>query len=305
MEPNESPFLPDSRQWAWNSSSLKPAKECPRKYQYEIVEGWRTKEESIHLTFGGIYAACLEVYHRNIANGLSHKDSRDAVVNMALKESQGKLKEEELKLLTGGARYKTRENLIRSIIWYLEEYRDDPCKTVHLKDGRPAVELPFRFELTNEVVLCGHIDRIVEFNDEYYVQDQKTTGSTLGAYYFNRFSPDNQMSLYTIASQIVWHSPVKGVMIDAAQIAVGFTRFGRGFAFRTKEQNEEWLNDTKEVIERTWSYTLNGYYPQNDTACQNYGGCSFREVCSRSPQVRQSYLETKFVKHFRNPLEVR
>ena len=113
------------------------------------------------------------------------------------------------------------------------------------------------------------------------------------------------MSCYTLASQIVWRSPVKGVMIDAAQIASGFTRFLRGFAFRTQPQLDEWLKDTIDTIEKIWKYTEAGYYPQNDAACQMYGGCPFLEVCSKDPRVRQEYLDGNFEKHWRSPLENR
>jgi hypothetical protein len=296
----ESPFLEDGRQWAWNSSTLEPAKTCARKYQY-IREGYTPKGENIHLTFGGIYAAARETFHKLRAEGVGYNDAQRATVDFALKESFGKLEMGED--LAGAVRYKSRPNLIRSIVWYLEEFRDDPCTTIILDSGKPAVELTFKFQVSDEVWLTGHLDRVVDFQGDHYIQDQKTTGSALGAFYFKRYTPNTQMSLYTMASQVVWHSPVKGVMIDAAQIAQGFTRFARGFAFRTKEQTEEWLRDSLDTIQRIWQYTLEGYYPQNDAACQLYGGCPFLEVCSKSPQVRQQYLDNNYEKRFRNPLE--
>jgi hypothetical protein len=87
----------------------------------------------------------------------------------------------------------------------------------------------------------------------------------------------------------VWKAPVKGVMIDAAQIAVGFTKFERGFTFRTPEQSTEWLHDAEYHIKRTWEAAEQGW-PMNDTACMNYGGCPYIDVCSKSPQVRMISL---------------
>lgn len=140
---------------------------------------------------------------------------------------------------------------------------------------------------------------------ENYIVTHNTTGASLSSYYFKRFTPDNQMTLYTAAGQIVWNTPVKGVMIDAAQIAVGFTRFERGFAFRTQEQIEEWLVDAEWHIHNTWEATIKNNFPMNDKACMLYGGCQFLGVCSKSPQVREEFLKTDFEKKFRNPLEVR
>lgn len=292
----ESPYLPDGRQWAWSASHLSLAKDCWRKYFYATRLNLQRRDLSVDLIFGKHYAKALETYHKlRLIEGLDHDDALHNVVFRALCDTAGWHPEHN---------FKTRENLIRSIIWYLEQFKDDPCKTVVLADGRPAVELPFRFQLTADYVLCGHLDRIVEYAGGLYVQDQKTTGATLGGYYFKRYNPDVQMSLYSVAAKVVWHTPVQGVMIDAAQIAVGFTRFERGFSYRTDEQLDEWTADTLYVIEDQ-ERARDAGWPMNDAACQKYGGCQFLEVCSKSPQVRKDFLATGFVESDYSPLEAR
>ena len=300
-EPN--PFLPDGRQFAWNHSSLEPAKACARKYHlsvhYECDDegwwwGWTPKKYSDDLIFGSHYAKALERYHSAILR-YSHDAALHEVIYLALVESHGWESE---------SNNKNRETLLRSIIWYLDQHQDDPCQTVILSDGQPAAELAFSFELDSEIVLCGHMDRIVSYSDELYVQDQKTTGASIGSYYFKRYNPNDQMSLYSIAAQVVWGAPVKGVMIDAAQIAVGFTRFERGFTFRTPAQTDKWLLDARYHIERTWEAEARGW-PLNDAACMLYGGCPFIEICSRDPSVQREFLETNFVKRRASPLAVR
>lgn len=290
-----SPYLPDGRQFAWNSTALGLAKDCLYKYKLAFLEGWAPRSLNDNITFGHWYAAALESYHKMRAQDLLHEECLREVVRTTLQSTH----------LWEGDNVKNRQTLIRSIIWYLEEFKDDPCQTITLKDGHPAVELTFAFEYKPEITLCGHLDRVVEYAGEVYIQDQKTTGASLGRYYFSRYSPDNQMSLYTVAGQIIWNMPVKGVMIDAAQIAVGFTRFERGFAFRTPEQSEEWLVDAEWHIHKTWEATLKGRFPQNDAACMKYGGCQFMAICSKSPQVREAFLATDFERRPRNPLEVR
>jgi hypothetical protein len=294
---SDNPFLPDGRMWAWSSTTLNLAKECPRKYYYAVILGWQPKSLNDNITFGYWYAAALESYHklRSPLYDYDHEISLRTVVLQTLQSTKDWQSEDTRK---------NRETLIRSIIWYLEEFKDDPCKTVILKDGRPAVELTFQFKLNEEVTLCGHLDRVVEYAGDVYIQDQKSTGATLGSYYFTRYTPDNQMSLYTVAGQVIWQLPVKGVMIDAAQIAVGFTRFERGFAFRTPEQSEEWLRDAQYHIHRTWEAEKEGW-PMNDASCQKYGGCQYLGICSKSPQVREEFLRTGFEKRPINPLEVR
>lgn len=307
MEPNTpTPYLPDGRQWAWNSTTLGIGKECLRKYKLAVIDGWRPRELNDDITFGHWYAKALENYHKYRADyktdtmphphGCDHELALHIVVGETLCATGA---------WTSEHRTKDRQTLIRSIVWYLEEYKDDPCSTYILKDGRPAVELTFSFDYKKDITFCGHLDRVVEYAGDYYIQDQKTTGASMGAYYFKRFTPDNQMSLYTAAGQIMWQLPVKGVMIDAAQIAVGFTRFERGFAFRTPEQTEEWLKDAEWHIHNIWEATLKNEWPMNDAACQKYGGCQFLSICSKSPQVREEFLKTGFEKRPMNPLEIR
>jgi hypothetical protein len=285
-------FHPDGRLAVWNSTALGIAKECKRKFYYAVVEGWTSKEPSDHLLFGGWYASALESYHklRSRLYRLDHENALATVVHEALAASA------DWKPVDNR---KTHETLIRSIVWYLDEFRDDPCQTVELSTGEPAVELTFQFKYSDDITFSGHLDRLVLYGQDYYIQDQKTTSSTLTSNYFRRYTLDNQMSLYTIAGQVIWSLPVRGVMIDAAQIAVGFTRFERGFAFRTEEQCEEWLEDAVYHIEQTWAAKR---WPMNDQSCSKWGGCQFLEVCSKSPQVRQHWLETNFTRREFNPV---
>lgn len=287
----ESPLLPDGRQWAWNSSSLNPTC-CDREYLYRVRRGLSPKEKSPDLIFGWRYAQALEHYHHLRAQEASYEDARRECTRRTMELTQGWLSPDP---------NKNRPNLIRSIIWYLEEFRDDPCETVILADGKPAVELRGTLKITSEISLAYHIDRLVRHGDDLYVQDQKTTRRTLGSHYFKKYDLDTQMSLYAYIGKAVYKTPIKGVLIDAAQIAVGFTRFSRGFTFRTDEQLDEWLSETIYRIKQTWA-ARHANYPRNDTACMRYGGCDFFDVCSKPAQVREQYLKADFEVSFRNPL---
>lgn len=295
-----SPFLSDGRQWAWNTSSLELAKECPRKYYLAYRQGWASRRTSYHLVFGGIYAQALELYHRLRANAGLHSEGLFATVTFALTATW-----RDGEPWASDDNRKNRQTLIRSIVWYLEEFENDACKTVVLADGRAAVELSSRFAHPSnpDILLCQHNDRLVEYAGDVYIQDQKTTGSSLGSYYFKKFDMSSQMSQYSVAAEIVWRVPVKGVMIDAAQIAVGFTAFSRGFTFRTSDQNVEWLDESYYHIRKIWEAQAAGF-PRNDAACGNYGGCQFVDICSKSRHVREEFLRTNFVQMpLRNPLE--
>lgn len=335
MEPAASPFLPDSKiQWIWDSTSLGWFKECPKKYEYYMIRGLVPKGDSVHLKFGILYHSSLEAYDKARAEGKDHEEATRAAVWKALIDSYGWVSDHPAK---------NRENLIRSVIWYVEQFQDDPAQTVILADGKPAVELTFKMELDfgpskssgfkvaegvdtkgislkpgavnysvstpvptySNYVLSGHIDRLVNFMGGVYVTDRKTSGSTLYQGYFDQYTPHNQMSLYSVAAKVIWSTPVKGVLIDAVQIAVGFSRFSRGFAYRTDAMLEEWLEDTKHILRYAEHCATDNYWPRNDTACHKFGGCPFRKICSRDDSVREVFLASDYEHRPWNPLQVR
>lgn len=312
-----SPFLPGTNiQYAWDSTSLGYLKKCPRLYQYSIIEGWRPKTTGIDLQFGLWYHKGLELYDRYKAAGIKHEPALEETVLWLHNETYG----------WEGNNYKNTISLLRSVTQYLDQFgENDPAKTVVRPNGEPAVEISFRFELNlgptpsyeaqmqgeghlvsgQPYLLCGHLDRVVEFGGGNYVMDRKTTKSTLSDSYFDQFAPNTQMTLYTLAAKVVLDTPIKGVIIDAMQILIKepYTRFARGFTYRTPAQLEEWLDDLNSTLHQAEGYARQGYWPMNDSACFL---CRFKSICSKDPAVRPAFLEADFTKEDPwNPLRVR
>ncbi len=211
---------------------------------------------------------------------------------------------------------KTIPNLFRSVVWYLDKYGlNDPAKTVVLANGKPAVELSFRFELGFELpsgealMYSGHLDRVVDFNGQRWVMDRKTTGSTItggsAQYFFAQFHPDNQMTGYTLAGRVAFAEPVVGVIIDAVQIAKGFSAFERGTTMRTESELEEWREGVAYWVSQAVAFAQSGFYPMNEKSCNDYGGCAFRKICAKAPEVREIFLKSDFIKKPWDPLSVR
>jgi hypothetical protein len=268
-----------------------------------MIYGWQPHRKSVHLIFGAHYATALEHFHKHLALGKTRDEAEHLIIREALVETWDF---EHSEPWQSDHNTKTRENLIRTIVWYLHQFADDSCTTLQLASGQPAVEYSFALPVDNGIVLSGHLDRVVEYSGKPYIQDQKTTGSTITPRYFEGYNPDTQMSLYTFAGKAIFGIPVQGVMIDAAQIAVGFTRFERGFTFRDEGQLNEWYDGAMWQIEKARTATKENHFPMNPSSCGNFGGCEFRHVCSRSPAVREQFLKADFAQGKRwDPLEAR
>lgn len=319
-EKAQSPFIPGTHiQFAWDSTSIGWAKGCARLYQYMMIEGWRPKEESDDLTFGLEYHSALEEYDREVAGGKEHLIAlRQVVRNLLIRTYTWKTTNE----------YKNRANLLRTVVWYLDKFGDDDtAETLILKDGRPAVEVTFKFELdwgpdfghrvehgieggniveynlSQPYLLCGHLDRVVTYQGSTFVMDRKTTKSQPTHWYFSNFEPDNQMTLYSFAGKLIFQAPIKGVIIDAAQVQIDKSEFGRGITYRTQDQIDEWLIDLKFLFAQFEDYAAEGYWPMNDKFCGTFRseasgkiGCPFRSICGSSPQVRENFLKANFTK---------
>ena len=268
-------FAEDGVQFGWDSTSIKSAETCLRYYYYKHIIGWQPRRTSVHLLFGGWYAKALEDYHCYVAGGMPHEEALHEIVQETLVETWVYENDENGDPIPGTGEAwttdhnaKTRANLIRTIVWYLDQFgKDDTCSTVVLSDGTAAVEHSFQLDVDNGVVLSGHIDRLVEFSGKVYVQDQKTTGNTITKRFFDQFNPDTQMSMYTFAGHALFGTPVSGVMIDGAQIAVGFTRFERGFTYRDKASLNEWYDEAMFHIETARKATREQFFPKSTSSC--------------------------------------
>ena len=199
-----SPFLPGTHiQFAWDSTCLGLIKSCPRLYQYTMIDGYVAKGESIHLRFGIEYHQALQDYDIARAEGTSHEDAVRSSIFELVRRTHDWSVDETVK----PGKYKNRTTLISLTLDYLDHYVDDPAETYIKSDGKPAVELSFRFELdwgpnaveaqseephadgtfhNQPYLLCGHMDRVVSFNDQLFVMDHKTTTTTPSQYYFDQ-----------------------------------------------------------------------------------------------------------------------
>lgn len=327
-------------QLTWDTGSTSDIKTCPRLYYLKMIEGWTLKGENPHLLFGLITHSAIETYDRAIIKKKSHEESLRLAVRHILEKTGRKIKivaceecrsttenlEAPICMICNSSQILLQEihspwrsdhknknlaTLLRTVVWYLEHYKDSKEEVMVLADGSPAVEIWFRFELPTPsasgetFTLSGHIDKIVHLGEGHWFKDLKTTKNTISSDFFSKFTPDNQMSFYTVGGAIVFDKPLLGGIIDGAQVAVGFTRFQRGMVQRTKAQLDEWLLDLQYWLRQAERYADEGYWPTNDTACHHYGGCDFKGICDKDPSSRTRFLKTHFKKQVWDPTKER
>lgn len=295
-------------QLAWDSVSTGAAKDCWRKYELSIVRGYQPRHESVHLRFGILLHEAKEEYDSAKAAGFSHDEAVILAVRRAMCATWNRALRRPW---DSGDQYKNRYSLVRSIVWYFEEYKDDPIETVRLADGRAAVELSFSFPTGDTAgtgepfYFAGHLDRVGSLNGEIFDCDIKSSQHELNEKWHRQFSPHNQFTGYAFAMQVVYALPAKGVIVDGVQVGVTFTRFDRRLVYRDSAQIEEWLRGFRYLVRQAEQYARDSFWPMNETACDKYGGCPFRIVCSHSPGARQQWLASDFIRRTWDPLQAR
>lgn len=155
----------------------------------------------------------------------------------------------------------------------------------------------------------GKIDRIVELDGAYYIDDHKTT-TMLRDDYFQQFEMSNQMIGYAALAELLSGIPIRGVRINALICSKVNTKFERFTITYPPERIREWyevLDAHMADIERAERATLDGdplAFPANFNACAHkYGMCQFVSICTLAPKRRQYALEQDFPVNPWNPLE--
>jgi hypothetical protein len=321
----DSQFISDiTIQYAWDSVSLTSILSCPRRYQYQILLGLTPNSPSyaIALVFGILFHKGCEHYHK--ARALN--DDHDAAVFAAVKAlladpatatlpvddhidelASAHDPDEDDGITLRNSKIRTRYYLFRALVWYLEHYADDPCKTIILASGKPAVELSFRLPLQIDVLgtpllLCGHIDRGIEFNGQTISSDYKTTKS-LTQQWAAMFDLSHQMTGYTIAGTALFNNPTHSCMIDGVALQVGQVKLSRSFTRRTQGQVDEYFDLLRLVRDQAIRYAETGNYPMNTASCYF---CEYKEVCRQPPEYRDRYIKQHYTRRPGwNPLENR
>lgn len=313
LEP-DSQFLAGTKiQFAWDSVSLTSFLSCQRRYKYLVLDGLVPKSPgyAIALEFGILFHSAVEKYHRCRAENFSHNEALEATLTWLVAEPAFQALPtdddvEELKAATDedddgitlrNSKVRTRYYLARSVVWYLEHYIDDPLHTLILPTGKPAVELSFRVPLPIQVggqdmLLCGHIDRAVEFEGNYWASDYKTTKS-LTRQFFDSFDLSHQMTGYTVAGNVILEKPITGVWIDGIALQVGGVKLNRAPTKRTPGQVREYFELLSDVAERAERAHDLGYYPMNTASCYF---CEFKSICSQPPEYRERYINMLYNK---------
>jgi len=304
--PNSSFVENTNYQTAWDSTSLGLLKACPRKYYYTIIQGYVSSVLPPPLAFGIHFHTCMETWYKLLVTGMGKDEALLRLTRLA-----GLLGE----TIPQGDTARSKESLVRAVVWYLIQFWNDTAQVVTLSNGQPAVEYSFAFPFEKiqgiQTYICGHIDWIAKFQGGIYPLDYKTTKYQLDERFFAQFKPHAQFPNYLLAINVFANEgsslpePADGLVVDGIQLGVNFCRYRRQIISYSAEELEEYIHETAQWLELAFRFAEANHWPANETSCDKYGGCTFRNICQKPPQQRELYLKGQYVKKTWDPMRSR
>lgn len=296
-----------------DNTALADYMSCPRKFFYGMVLNRRRQGVTPPaLAFGTSWHSALEAHYKTGGDR--------SAVEMAIVTSWEQHDRPD--------DHRTMQRVLSCYDQYCNHWGDHALDTA--RNGRtvgypenPMVEIPVELAWPGGAhPYTGKIDRIIEINGLYYVEDHKTT-SQLGAQYFQQYDPNNQMMGYAWLAQKLTGLRIAGVRINALGVLKTQTKLAREIVSFSKERLEEWAENYNAWVDRLEkSYAtmeeratiehekireglLLSAFPHNFMACSGkYGMCQYASVCAFQPARRNYVLETEFSLKEWDPMQI-
>lgn len=272
-----------SQQVGWSASTLDAYQRCPVYHNYTATLSYRPRGGNEAALFGSAVHAALQHYDAVSLMGTPHDNAIAGALQQALHHARD--------LRTSNDTKRTPETLARTVVWYFDHFASTPLLPTLDATGEPIIERSFEVPIgTDGATFGGRVDKIASFEGAQYIVDHKTTGSHLSPFFWDSFAVSNQVRGYTWACRNLLDLDIRGFIINAMQVGVGFTRFGRSIIPITDAMLVEWKEAALVTIDRQRSEVPF----HNFGSCSVYGGCRFRPICSRDPSIRQNWIDADF-----------
>lgn len=264
---------------------------CPRKYKLRIKEGWTTRRRSAALGFGGAIHLGLADWYRS---GGNLESALNAI--RAGWDNSGPVDD-----------YRNLGKCLEVMREYTEEYPQESFSVVGYPEV-PMVEIPFLIPLVTasgeqvltddgtEIEYGGIFDGLVEFGDNAYILEHKST-SQLGDYYFNQFKPNNQVTGYIWGAGQLSGKRVGGAIINAIGVyKKGATKMRRHITSRSDSEIAEWIKNIQASASEIEWHEKRGYWPMRTVSCTMYGKCEYHDVdVLQHEKEREARLSTDYI----------
>lgn len=269
-----------------DGSKLNVFMECPRKFFYEYLLGWRSERPNNHLVFGTAWHEAMEYL---LLNGYKSKSVLAAYRAFELKYRETLSDPENDELFWP----KTPDRAFECLANYAQRYKSDLEKYEVL-----YTEIAFTVQMDETRVLYGRMDSVLRRFDDIICSLEHKTGSSLNRW-GEQFHMSMQGGVYSHALMCLFGFDEVGPIIFNGSIfkKVKGTRGASKFDFhrepvqKSKAQMQTWYLNTlywMDQLEREYQLLESSSakndvltaFPLNTTSCSNWFGCQYKNYCN-------------------------
>lgn len=282
-------------------SALSTQAECARKFQWQYRERLRSREPNAPLHAGSaLHEALNYIYTEAWDFGAASELLADAWGSFRTPPNSKH-------------GYLTLGHLQVVLANYMEEREAQPTA---LEESGAATQLAEEALVFDWVNSDGEVERIGgkpdlprELSGRRYIVDHKASTIWVNSYWALKFKLGFQFRIYCAALKQLTGIRYEGAYVNGIYMgkhaadgpekwikrqSAPNSLFGP-YHYSDEELDEAWawastLLDAREV------YEARGFWPPNEQACGNYGGCEFIDLCSRPPKIRAALAAAQFEK---------
>lgn len=269
-----------------DSTKLQAYMDCPRKYFYEYILGWRAEAPSIHLEFGKAWHLAME--HLILTFPKERYSDRAVAEAFSLFLNHYRLFFPEE--LDAEMAPKNPENALKALMQYAQAYKNDEFEPLYTEIAGTVPINP-----TSGRVVHFRMDSILNTKDGKKSREHKT-GSTLSRQWTDQWSLSMQTGVYLHVLNCLYpQEDVWGVEVNGCFFQKKENKFMRVPCRRSRSMMNAWLwnveswidsieGDTSSLIyECTDSEPILTTFPMNSQACTKYFGCPYFDYCLSWP----------------------
>lgn len=280
-----------------DNTALAAFNRCPRLYDYSMRRDMRKDgSPSAALWYGSLWHVIMEWHYRT--GGLA-----DIVQQKAL--------EWTLKPGNQPASFDDYRSFERAMVEYkkyVQKYglpHEEQLKTVGYP-AEPMIEMAVTLMDGGLIYpYTGKIDRIVERDGLYFVEDYKTS-SRYESSYFEQWRMSNQMKGYAFLAGLLVGKPITGVYINLHVVRKADSQFERELIPFSQPILQEWRDNYNESVKDLQAAYEQERFRANYTeggCAGKYGMCVYNSVCGVRAELREQMLARDFVFKPWNPTE--
>lgn len=270
-----------------DSSKLSTYQDCPRKFFYEYLLGWRIDQPNIHLEFGIAWHLAMEYLLKHKTGSGYTPESKTEAMALFLRyyHTQFPIDGDEDRFP------KNAGNALVALTEYIKTYSQDDFTVLY-------TEVAGSVPVTDDVFLHFKIDAICEDERGVFNLDHKTSlrdsQSWAGQWYLSL-----QVGVYTHALYCLYPpEQVYGMIINGVFLKKGPNTFKRVTVSKQPADMEVFMWNMQTLLSMlSWNMenlstskegdTVLCAFPMNTGSCTKYGACPYHAFCCAWPNPLQ------------------